>query len=295
MKIRFVVDSACDVPQALVQQHQMTVIPAFVNYNGESHPDDGVTFDRERYYEQLPSLHPYPTTSAPSVGIASEYLQTALNDADHVVAVSVGAKFSSIYNSYRLAAANYPTDKITLVDSGQLSMGGGWQAILGAEIATSTGDLDATLRAIQSVRAHQKVWAAVQSLEFMYRGGRLNWAQAAIGNFLRIRPIVEVGENVIKPAAQARKQSVWVQTLANFIRSQAPLERLALLHSNNLTALDDLREQIVDIMPPHVLTLHATPSIGTHTGPQAIGAATVSASWRDAFNASASHPQRTPR
>lgn len=281
MNIRIMVDSACDVPQEYVERHNMTVVPMYVNYNGQSYADDGIDLDRNAYYDMLYDIHPLPKTSAPSIGVAKEYVQKLAQEADHIVAVTVAADLSSSYNTLRLALDDLPPERYTMIDSGQLSMGGGWQAIVAAETLEETnGDLEAMLDAVKRVREHQAVYAAVISVEFLRRGGRVSWTQAMVGNLLKIRPIVKVGEGQVNSAARLRTRRAWILKLAELIRTHGELERIALIHTNNLEDLEELKAELGGAMPETVVTVTATPSIGTHTGPYGIGAATLSKSWR---------------
>lgn len=277
MKIRVVVDSACDVPADYVQQYNMVVVPAFVNYEGQSYADDGVMLNRQAYYERLPDLDPIPTTSAPPPLLSQELIQEAMVGYDHLILVSVAAKLSSIHNGFRAAAKTLPAGSYTLVDSESLSMGGGWQAIAAARAAES-GSLDNVLAEVERVRTHQTVYAAVPSVLYLWRGGRVTWTQAAIGGLLRIRPIVEVGHGAVVSVARLRTHRAWLDRVEAFVRSHGPLSQLAFLHTNNETDVMELADRLADVLPDEVVTVMATPSIGTHTGPNGVGAALVRAS-----------------
>lgn len=277
MKIRFVVDGGCDVPFTEVQRHNMEVIPLFVNYNQQSYADNGVSFDRQAYYEQLYALKPLPKTSAPSVELARQHFERALADSDHVFGVSIAASLSNSYNVMRLSTVHLPPERVTLIDSGQLSMGAGWQAIVGAEAAAQTGDIQAVRAAILRAQQRVSVYAALINVEFVRRGGRVSWAQAAVSNLLQIRPIVRVQQGRVESVARVRKHSVWVQQVAALARAHAPLSHLALLHTNNLLDLALLEALLHDVLPETRITVLATPSIGTHTGPGGIGVALLEA------------------
>ncbi len=274
MNIRFVIDSACDVPPDVAQNHQMTVLPAFVNYGGHSH-EDSPDFDRAAYYDQLPTLNPLPTTAAPSPGIAAESIEAAAANADHLILLSIASSLSGMHNIMRLGSANLPPGSYTLVDSQSISLGAGFQAIVGAEVAAQTGDLTAVLAAIEHTRQHAMVYAGMRGLEYVRRGGRVNWAVGAVGGLLRIRPVVAVSGGQVTSVARVRKPGAWLNTVSELALRHAPLARLALLHTNNTTDLDVLRQHLQPHLPASTFTVLATPAIGTHTGPGAIGVALV--------------------
>jgi DegV family protein with EDD domain len=261
--------------------HNMIVVPLYINHSGGSFADDGVHFDRIDYYENLPALDPFPQTSAPSVGDAEQALEKALVDAEHVIVVTIADKLSNTHNVMRLAASKYPSDAVTLWDSETLSMGGGWQAIIGAEVADETGDLSAVLDAMRRVRENMMVYAAMETLLYLRKGGRIGWTQATMGNLLRIRPIVRVKHGEVVAVSRTRTQRAWIADLVKLTQEEGPLERAALLHSHNLSAVGTYAEQLGNGLPTDHEVVMTSPVIGTHTGPNGIGIATVRKNWRD--------------
>jgi len=270
-----VADSGCDIPLEMTERYPIHIFPLYINMNGNSYADDGHAFDRIGYYNDLDNIEPLPTTSAPSVDDVRAVIDNALSSSDHVICVSIAAKLSNTYNVMRLAAADFPKSRITLWDSTQLSMGGGWQVIEAAQAAASGAELQAVLTTLASVRERSMVYAALVNLDYLRRGGRIGWAQATVGGLLRIRPIVRVLDGEVKSAAQLRTRRAWVRRVAAFAREQAPLKRLALLHTGNEPDIETLASQLQDTLPESTVTCVASPVIGTHTGPSGIGIATV--------------------
>ena len=279
-KIRFVTDSTCDIPTDLVQMHKIGVVPCFVNYGGSSYADDGVHLIRDEYYKQLPTIRPVPKTSAFPPGMVEPVLEEALRESEHVVILCVPSKLSGVYNAFRLGASNFPQDKITLIDSGQVAMGLGWQVLLGVETAEATGDLDKVIDAIQRVRAHQRVYAALDTLEYLKHSGRVGWASASIGALLQIKPILDVREGEVKSHARVRTFKRAFDELISLAHEQAPLDRLAVMHADNEKGALELKQALSDIAPENTLIVNITPTIGTHIGPGGLGIATVSQAWR---------------
>jgi len=280
-KIKFIVDSACDMPLELVERHNIRVLPAYVNFNGESYADDGDKLNRTDYYNLLGNLDELPTTSSMSAGVVETALREELQTAEHVVMISVAATLSGIHNAMRLGAKPLPPESYTLFDTETVSAAAGLQAVVGAEVAEATGDIAATHDALKRARAHSVSFAAAPTLEYLRRGGRVSWTVGMLGGLLQIRPVVAVHNGKVESVARARKYSVWLDGLAGVIRQSAPLERIVYLHANNEPALDELRNRIADILPEDAHTITVTPSVGTHVGPGSIGAGVLSASWRD--------------
>jgi DegV family protein with EDD domain len=280
-KIRLICDSTCDIPAELLAKHHIRVVPCFVNYDGNSFADDGVQLKRDEYYRQLPNIRPVPKTSAFPPGLVEPVVEEALKEADHVVILSVPAKLSGVYNAFRLGSSNFPQDKITLIDSGQVTMGLGWQVIIAAETAEATGDVAAVKDAVQRVRNNQRVYAALDTLEYLRHSGRVSWASASLGSLVQIKPILDVREGEVKSHSRVRTFKRAFEELVTLAHEQAPLDRLAVMHADNAKGAQELKEGLKDIAPADMLIVNITPTIGTHIGPGGLGFASVSKSWRN--------------
>lgn len=278
--IRFAVDSTCDLPAELIARWKIGVVPAFINYGGQSYADDGHELDREVYYQQMPSMTAQPTTSAPPPALVTKIIEETFEGADHLVMLTVPAVFSGIYNAFRLGASGLPQDRLTLIDSGTLTMGLGFQALIGAEVAAQTGDVQAVLAAIKGVRANQSVYAVPETMEYLRRSGRLSWAAASVGALLQIKPIVSATGSDIKAVARVRTFSKAIDKLIELVQAEAPLDRLAILHANNLEDAQEMQQRLSQVTPAETFIINITPVIGTHIGPGAVGVATVRKAWR---------------
>jgi len=280
-KIHFVTDSTCDIPMELREKYHITVIPCFVNYDGNSYADDGIELKRDQYYDDLPRIRPLPTTAAPSPGLCTQLIHQAFEGADQLVVLSVPAKLSGTFNAMRLGTESLPPERVTLMDSGNLTMGMGWQVLIGAEVAEQTGDIEQVKKAILAVRRYVRVYAGLSTLEYLRHSGRVGWAAAGIGTLLQIKPMLEVHESEVHQLTRVRTFSKVTDELVRLAHEQAPLDRLAFLHTNNLEAVEVLKERIKDILPPEILTINITTTIGTYTGPGALGLSPLSKKWKD--------------
>jgi DegV family protein with EDD domain len=279
-KIKFVTDSAGDLPPDLIQKWGITVVPCYVNYDGQSFADDGVELNREKYYDMLPGMRTFPTTAAPAPGLAEEFITKAFEDADHLIIVSVAATLSGVFNSMRLGASKLPQDRISLVDSGTLTMSQGWQVICGAEVAAETGDVEQTLAAIKRARGNQRLYAALATMEFLRRSGRVSWAAASIGALLQIKPLLDVREGEVHAAGRIRTFGKATEKLIEMTREQAPLDKISIMHTNNYQGALDVKNELSDILPEATIITYVGPTVGTHIGPGGLAVATVSKSWR---------------
>lgn len=279
-RIKFVCDSACDLPAAWRARWHISVIPVFVNFGDESFPDDGVSLTHEEFYRRMAQTKQPPTTSAPSTGVAADVLREALAEADHVIAFTISPTVSSTHNAVRLAAQQVSAERITVYDSGTMSMATGWQIAAACEARERGADLAGILAAVAQARARADVWAIPGSLEYLRRGGRVSRIVSSVGTLLQIKPIISVKEGVLDSKQRARTMRKAMELVAETIRRRAPLEGLAILHTNAPDLAEQMRNLLAEVAPSdpeRTLILNVAAAIGVHFGPSSVGAAILSA------------------
>ena len=285
-RVRIAADSVCDLPEEIVAALGIRIIPTYVNIGRESIPDDGVSLDREQFYRQLSTMKTQPTTAAPSPGDAETFFRSIIDDrAQHIVSIHVPEKLSGTLNAMRLGAEALGAealgaDKVTLVDSGQLTLGIGFQVWAAAELAAQDAELGSILNVIERVRRHSRVYAIIDTMEYLRRSGRVNALVASLGGLLRIKPIVSVGDGEVSSIARLRTWKRAEHRLRELTLAQAPLDRLAVLHIANRAGAEKFLDSIRDIAPSDTLVIETTPTLGTHIGPGSIGVATLNKDWR---------------
>ena len=274
MKISFVTDSTADVPTDLAERIGIEVVPALVNIGSHSYTD-GIELSREEFYTRLPELIPPPTTSSPSVGSFQERYEKLLRKgADFVISIHPPNELSGIFNAARLAAQDFG-QRVHVLDSGQVSLGLGFQVILAAEATARGAVLGEVMTLIDSLQQRVRLAALLDGIEYVRRSGRVSWAAAMVGGILRLQPLIELRFGIVHRLGQVRTHLQGVERLMDVLNSWGPLERLAVLHTNaELTArqlLDEVKSKVS--VPP--LLVNVTTAIGTHVGPNGLGFAAV--------------------
>lgn len=273
--IKIVTDSVGDLPHALQKRWDIRVAPVFVNYNGQSYADDDVELNRDTFIRTMLSINPPPTTAAMPPAIVQSVIEKALSEADHVIAITVPERLSGVYNAFRLAIEATDPRRVTLIDSGSLSMGIGLQAVVAAEVAAQTRNVKETVEAAQQARENMILFAGLATLEQLRRSGRVSWAVANIGAMLQIKPVVRVHHGTVEAADRVRTFKKVIDRVAEYAKEQAPFSKVALLHLNNPEGVEALRKQVQDVLPEDTITASAGPALCTHIGPGAIGFAGI--------------------
>jgi DegV family protein with EDD domain len=280
MKIGIVTDSPADLPADLAAQYGIEVIPSILVIDEQPYMD-GKDITREQFYTLLPSLKTAPTTAAPSIGdFQARYRKLLGAGCEHIISLHTAQKLTSIAGIARMSAVDFP-EQVTVLESGSLSLGLGFQALAAAEALENHADLAGALAAIRSTRERLFVYAALDTMEYVRRSGRIPPAVAALGGALSIKPVVELREGQVRPMAASRTTSQSTEKLFALLTDLGPLERLAILHTNAPQRARDFLNALMAAHPRSIsrdiLVVNVTTVIGTHVGPNGLGLAAVKA------------------
>ncbi len=276
MKIGIVTDSTSDLPTYLIEQYEIQVVPTILILDGKEYAD-GIGISREDFYTRLPSFQTPPTTAAPSIGDFTTPYETLLSqDCDHILSIHAASQLTTIINAARQAAQEFP-GKVTCVDSGSLSLGLGFQVLAAAEAADA--GLRPAMEAIESTRKRSQVFAALDTMEYLKRSGRVPGAVAALGGLLSIKPMIELLDGEVKAIGAVRTAKQADERILSFLLERGEFERLAILHTNAEPRAKELLNQLMDrarkSIPRDILFVNVTTVIGTHVGPNGLGFAAV--------------------
>ncbi len=279
MSIGIVTDSTSDLPPALAERMGIVIVPALVILDGQEYID-GVNLSRQEFYQRLPALRQV-STAAPSIGsFQSVYRQLFETGVTQIVSIHVASSLSGIYQVASMAAQAFP-GQVSVVDSGQLSFGLGLQVLAAAEAARRFESLQAVHQAIRSVRQRLWVKAALDTMEYLRRSGRVSNVVASLGSALRVRPLIELRDGMVKAIGLVRTRTQAEEWLAKDLRSLPRLERLAILHTGVEARaqrfLERIHQELADRWPDEFWLINVTAVIGAHLGPNGLGYAALRA------------------
>lgn len=272
--INIVTDSTSDIPADIARELSITVIPVHVIFGEESF-DDGVTITREDFYRRLKTSSVLPTTSTPSPG---EFAEVYERVGGEVLSVHVAAKWSSLLDTAQLGASLVPQTHVTFWDSGKLAMGLGWQVILAARAAQQGQSLAGLLQTLEDAQRRVHLFAALDTLSYLRRSGRVNPFLARFGQLLNVKPIIDVGNGEISMAGRAHTRRAAIERLKEMTFELGPLQSLAVLHTACYDSARQLADEFAQVMPTmreSIFICEATTAVGTHVGPNALGIAAV--------------------
>lgn len=267
--VHIVTDSTSDIPADFVRELDITVVPAHVIFGNDSY-DDGVTITREEFYQRLVASSELPTTATPSAGEFAEVYQQLGSD---IVSIHLAAKLSSVFSTAHAATQLVPDLNVTLFDSTSLAMGLGWQVIIAARAAQAGQSVAQIIQLLEDTRPRVRVYAGLDTLEYVRRSGRVSWAKAMVSQLLHIKPILEVRDGVVTQLERVRTRRTLQARLKELAHELGPVDSLAVQHTR---AYDDARlmaDELAAVLPLRepIVVCEATTTIGTHIGPNGLG------------------------
>jgi DegV family protein with EDD domain len=278
-KVALVTDSTANIPLELCRSTKITVVPLQLIWNGES-LRDGIDIQPHEFYQRLASNHHLPTTSQTAPAIFKATYEELLSQGYEILSVHISSQLSGTLDSAQQAKNALPGAPIELVDSETVSIALGFQVLAVAQAAAQGATLSECRQLAEMAKKQAGEIFVLNTLEYLYRGGRIGGAAAFLGTALNLKPILEVKGGRIEAIERVRTLSKAIDRLldlfAERVQHHAPL-RMAALHSAAPEAAQTLLERarqrfnIQDIRD--ALIVEVTPVVGTHAGPGALGLA----------------------
>lgn len=272
--IRLVTDSACDLPDELLAELGVGMVPLSIRFGSEELVDR-VDLSTKEFWARVAKASELPETSAPSPGaFIRAFERMADEGAEGVVCVNLSAKLSGTIEAARQAAREMAGRlPVTVVDSESVTMGEGLVVVEAAQRAAAGANLEEVVAAAVDAVHRMKVYGAIDTLENLRKGGRIGGAQALLGSMLSIKPVIEVRNGVVEQESKQRTRARSLEYLASKVKAAGPIARLA-VSGADAPDLDKFLDLLDGVKPTERLLLgEIGPVIGSHTGPRAIGVA----------------------
>jgi DegV family protein with EDD domain len=271
MGVRVVTDSACDLPDDLIDRNGIEVVPLTIRF-GTEELIDRKELSTDEFWRRLADSDVLPETSAPSAGAFEGAFRRLVDDgATGIICINLSSKLSATMQSAQVAAQAVQADcPVVVIDSLMVSMGLGSLCLTAAQRAADGDSLESIVANVTDRRNRSKLYGALDTLEFLKKGGRVGNARALLGTMLAIKPVLEVRDGVVEEAGKVRTRSKALRLLVDRVK-EGPFENLAVLHGN----APDL-DELLDLLEPlaardQIVVGQIGPVIGTHAGPRVIG------------------------
>ena len=275
-RVAIFTDSASDLDPAEAAESGIHVVPLIVNFGDQSFRA-GVDMNGPDFWARMTAPDaPFPTTAASSPGDFKDAFEAAfLDGAEAIVSVHVTETLSGTIKSARIARDMLPDREIHVVDSLSASMAIGILARMGLELAEADVPAEEIAAALEERAQDMRIYFALETLEYLKRGGRISGAQAAIGSLLSVKPVIMVKHGEVTTVDRVRTKSKARDRLIELV-TEKPVERLSILHSQT-PDVEAFRAELLGHLPqldPNAVSVELIgASVGPHVGPGCVGAA----------------------
>jgi DegV family protein with EDD domain len=270
--VAVVTDTCHYLPKELVEANDIRQVSLYVHRDGRAERESDID-DYDGYYAELGAVKQLPTTSQPSIGDFLEVYEPLLQDHDEVVSIHLAGGMSGTVSAAQ-QAAEHLGGRVHVLDSSSACGGEGLVVLAAAAAARNGADGETVAAKAKDARAELRLWFAIDTLEFLRRGGRIAGAQAWLGSALQIKPILTV-EHEITPIERVRTSRRAFERMVDLLRSCHDEDRDAWV-VQHIQAPDQAQElvrrgrEIFRSEPTFVSEVG--PVIGTHVGPGLLGA-----------------------
>jgi fatty acid kinase fatty acid binding subunit len=269
--VRIVTDSTADLAEDQQRAAGIAVVPLNVRF-GDQVFRDHVDLSGDDFFARLKSSPQLPKTSQPAVGAFEEVFRRYRDAGDDVVAVLISGKVSGTVGAASAAAKSVDGEHIEVIDSFTTSMALGFLAIEAARLAKTGAARKVVSERVRELVPKARVLAAVDTLTYLEKGGRIGRARALLGSLLNVKPLITLQDGEVAPLGRARGRPQAIDRLVELLQRDGKLSHLAVLHGGAPTDAQRLKERVAGNYPGLEIPLAETGAvIGTYTGPGVIG------------------------
>lgn len=268
-----ITDSTSDLPLDFVEENKIHIVPLNIHLQ-DSLYKDGVDIQPSELYYRLRTEDIFPQTSQPSAGEFMEIYQTLKPD-DEVLVLCLSSELSGTYQSAEMArdmVAEQIDAEIHVVDSRSVSLGLGMQVIHAQKCFDEGKDMAQTLYELAEIRRRMRLIFAVDTLEYLARGGRISQLSKRLGNLLQLKPVLHLEEGRIEVLDKVRTRSKAVQRMLEiFYKEASQAQQVGILHIDAPTEGQQLAQKVQEYYHGPLLLAQCGAVIGSHAGPGTVG------------------------
>ncbi len=273
--IALITDSTNDIPSELREKYKISVVPLTIVWDGKQYLD-GVDLTAVSFYERLATDPKMPTTSQPTPGDFLQMFEKARdNGADEIVVIVISSAMSGTIGSVRTAAESFSLP-VHIVDSRSNSMSLGWQVLAAARERENSGNAQRMVEAAEKVRKSLHYHIILETMDYLFQGGRIAGAARMISGVLKIKPQIRVNHEsgTVEPGDISRTRNQAIEKLYSSFFKKVDITRplhIAILHNAALAEAESLAARIrEEFHPVEMIISIVSPVLGVHTGPKAL-------------------------
>lgn len=275
--VKIVTDSCSDITPQLAQKLGVTVVPLYVQFGNKSYRDN-VDLSTEEFYHKLVQSKSIPTTSTVTPELFADLFTKLAEETNEILVITLSEMYSGTYRAALQGKTINKNCHIEVIDS-QFAIGGQMLLVISAaQLAQNGMNLDQIVDWVRKAIPRIHVRMSFDTLEYLRRGGRIGKAQAFLGSFIKVHPILAIKDGNTFPIARPRNRAKAIDFLVNFVKDLHTVEALAIEDATTPDESDILAERLKDIVPADRLyRSKVSPVVGTHVGPHVLAVAALEA------------------
>lgn len=276
-KVKIITDSTNDLTREMLDSYGVTIVPLYVDFGEESYKD-GVDLIPERLFELVEEKNILPKTAAPSPYDFIGYYRQYLDSGYDIIVITISSKISATYQNALLAMQEFPKDRIWVIDSQNLSTGIGLLVMLAGEYAREGKSAGEIAEKLQEIIPRVRVSFIVDTLEYLYKGGRCNALQNMVGSVLKIRPVIGVrdGRIIVQDKVRGDKKKALQKILDGVEEAKETIDFDRIFITYSLGGEEEaayLKDCLEKSLPPacKIFLTQAGCVISSHCGKKTVG------------------------
>ncbi len=275
-KIAVVTDSVATIPSDLLKKYDIKVAPVHIIWDKVDYRDS-VDIRTADFYARLRKSKTLPTTTSAIQGEFLKIFEELQGKVDGIVVLALTGKLGACYNSAINAKELVKGIPIEIVDTQTAMMAQGFAVLAAAKVAAGGGNMAEVINAAKNVFPKTYIFWAMDTLEYLRKGGRISLPQAILASWLQVKPITGIVDGKVEPLARVRSKSKVIAKLLELmgerVKGDSPLH-VSVLQGDAVQEAEQLELQVsAKYKPVESIRSEITPVIGTHTGPGTLGLA----------------------
>jgi DegV family protein with EDD domain len=277
-EIAVVTDTACDLPKPTRDKYGIQTVPLVVRFGTDECLDTELTVDE--FWRRAHQAPPYPGTSQPSAGMFEEAFAPLVEQGAHVLCLTITSRHSGTFNSAYVASQRFP-GQVTVFDTLSLSLGQGYQAIAAAQAAADGHSLEEIVAQLESIRARTRFLIALDTIEYLRRGGRADQVMPILERvvrFLNIKPVLDVVDGHLSLLGASRSRAKAMQRMQEELAKHAPAEMVVVIYTQPSSEAPEFAQTLaehLDFPLDQIMIAETGPVLSCQGGPGIIAAAVV--------------------
>lgn len=273
--VRVISDSTCDLSPELIEKHDIAIVPLYVVFDEESYRD-GLDITTEKLYKMVEERNMLPKTSAPSPLDFYKTFKKYIENGEDIIYIGISSELSAAVQNAKIAAQGFPEGRIEIVDSRNLSTGIGLLVMKAADFTVQGFGVHESAQKIRELVPKVRTRFIINTLDYLYKGGRCTALESFIGGLLSIKPVVSVkdGKMLLEEKVRGKREKARNNMLENALMDKDRMmpDRIFITHSMDSDEAELLRNMLQkEIGKGEIIITDAGCVVSSHCGPKTVG------------------------